>query len=504
MTFSGWIQHHRRSILFLLVLLMLGGVASSLKLPVALFPNISFPRVVAELDSGDRPADQMAIEVTWPVEEAIRSVPGVVSVRSTTSRGSAEISVNFGWGRDMVASMLQVESAINQAMPSLPSGTTFSVKRMDPTVDPVLAYSLSSDTHSLTELRDLAFYQLRPLLSTVKGVSRVQVQGGNLEEYRVAVDPAKLASYGLSLPEVARALSASNVITAVGRLEDHYKLYLVMSDTRFTGLAQIKNTVLRSGKDGPVMLEDIATVSRGNVPQWTRVTADGHDAVLLNVYQQPGGNTVQIARELKAKLADFKSQIPAGIKIANWYDQSQLIISSAANVRDAILIGIVLAAIILFIFLRNIKITLIAIITVPGVLAATVLLLYVLRQSFNIMTLGGMAAAVGLIIDDTIVMLEHIIRRLRGNLGDHHKKVVRAAGEFTRPLMGSSASTIIIFAPLAFLSGVTGAFFKALSLTMAASLVISYFVAWLAVPLLADHLLGQKDADQKEGGFATQ
>ena len=504
MTFSGWIQYHRRSILFLLAALMLGGLASSVDLPVALFPNVSFPRVVAELDSGDRPADQMAIEVTWPVEEAVRAVPGVVGVRSTTSRGSADVSINFGWGTDMVAAMLQVESAISQVMPSLPAATTFRVKRMDPTVDPVLAYSLTSDTRSLTDLRDFAFYQLRPILSTVDGVARVQVQGGNLEEYRVTVDPAKLASYGLSLSEVADALSAANVITAIGHLEDHFKLYLVMSDTRFSGLDQINNTVLRSGKDGPVLLQDVAFVNRGRAPQWTRVTADGHDAVLLNVYQQPGGNTVRIARELKAKLAGFKSSIPAGVRIANWYDQSLLIISSANNVRDAILIGVALAALILFIFLPNVKITLIAVVTVPGVLAATVLLLYVLRQSFNIMTLGGMAAAVGLIIDDTIVMQEHIIRRLRGNPGDHHEKIMLAAGEFTRPLMGSSASTIIIFAPLAFLSGVTGAFFKALSLTMAAGLLISYFVAWLAVPLLADHLLGQKDADRKEGGFATK
>ncbi len=504
MTFTRWIQYHRRSILFLLATLMLGGIASSVKLPVALLPTVDFPRVAAELDAGDRPASRMAVEVTWPVEQAVRAVPGVVSVRSTTSRGSAEIIIDFGWGRDMVAAMLQVESAINQVMPSLPGGTTFSVKRMDPTIDPVLAYSLTSDTRSLTELHDFAFYQLRPLLSTVDGVAKVQVQGGNLEEYRVTVDPAKLASYGLSLADVAKSLSAANVITAVGRLEDHYKLYLVMSDTRFTGLEQIRNTVLRSGANGPVLLEDIAAVSRGTVPQWTRVTADGHDAVLLNVYQQRGGNTVRIAADLKAKLAAFNSQIPPGIKIANWYDQSRLIVASAGSVRDAILIGVALAAVILFIFLRNLKITLIAIITVPGVLAATVLLLYVLHQSFNIMTLGGMAAAVALIIDDTIVILEHIVRRLRDRHGDHHERVLRAAREFTRPLMGSSASTIIIFAPLAFLSGVTGAFFKALSLTMASSLLISYFVAWLAVPLLADHLLGQKDADQKEGGFATE
>ncbi len=502
MTFSEWTQHHRRSILFLLAALMIGGIASSLRLPVALFPNVSFPRVVAELDSGDRPADQMAIEVTWPVEEAVRAVPGVVSVRSTTSRGSAEVSVNFDWGTNMVAAMLQVESAISQVMPSLPAATTFSVKRMDPTVNPVLAYSLTSDNRTLADLRDFAFYQLRPFLSTVEGVAKVRVQGGDLEEYRVTVDPAKLASYGLSLSEVANALSASNVITAIGHLEDHYKLYLIMSDTRFTGLEQINNTLLRSEKGAPVLLRDIAVVNRDREPQWTRVTADGHDAVLLNVYQQPGGNTVQIAGELKAKLAEFKSRIPAGVKIANWYDQSRLIVASAGSVRDAILIGVALAALILFVFLRNIKITLVAVITVPGVLAATVLLLYVLHQSFNIMTLGGMAAAVGLIIDDTIVMLEHIVRRLRGNPGDHHEKVMSAADEFTRPLMGSSASTVIIFAPLAFLSGVTGAFFKALSLTMAAGLLVSYFVAWLAVPLLADRLLGQKDSGGKEGSLA--
>ncbi len=508
MTFTGWVQHHRRSILFLLAVLMFGGIASSVKLPVALLPNVSFPRVAAELDAGDRPASQMAIEVTLPVEQAVRSVPGVVSVHSTTSRGSAEVIVDFDWGRDMAQSLLQVESAINQAMPLLPAGTTFSVKRMDPTVDPVLAYSLTSDTRSLTELRDFAYYQLRPLLSAVDGVAKVQVQGGAVEEYRVTVDPARLASYGLSLSDVAKSLSAANVITAVGRLEDHYKLYLVMSDTRFTGLDQIRNTVLRSGANGPVMLADVASVTRGAVPQWTRVTADGHDAVLLNIYQQRGGNTVRIASDLKARLASFKSQIPPGVRIANWYDQSQLIKASAGSVRDAILIGVVLAAIILFVFLRNIKITLIAIITVPGVLAASILLLYVMHQSFNMMTLGGMAAAVGLIIDDTIVMLEHIVRRLRGGGKEtaavHHNKVMHAAAEFTRPLVGSSASTIVIFAPLAFLSGVTGAFFKALSLTMAASLFISYFVAWLAVPLLADHLLGQKDADQEEGGVVTE
>jgi len=503
MKFTGWMQSHRRSILFLMTILALGGLASSLKLPVALFPHVDFPRVVVSLDAGDRPAERMAFEVTIPVEEAVRAVTGVRNVRSTTSRGSADIFIDFDWGEDMIAATLQVESAINQVLPDLPQGTTFNARRSDPTVFPTLAYSLTSDTRSLIELHDIALYQLRPFLSTVKGVAKVGVLGGTQEEYRVTLDTALLNSYGLSLADVAKALSTTSVITAVGRLKDHYKLYLVVSDTSFESLFNIRKTVLRSGKDGTVFLDDVATVSRGTTPQFTRVTADGHDAVLFQIYQQLEGNTVQIAKDIKKKLAEFHKRLPADVKIANWYDQGDLIISSATSVRDAILIGIVLAALILWLFLRNLKITLIAAISVLSVLSATVLLLYVLGMSFNIMTLGGMAA-VGLIIDDAIVMLEHIVRRLRGSTGDYKGRVIRAAHEFTRPLAGSSASTIIIFAPLAFLSGVTGAFFKALSLTMAASLIISFFLAWLAMPLLADYLLNQKDADQKEGGPMTE
>ena len=253
-----------------------------------------------------------------------------------------------------------------------------------------------------------------------------------------------------------------------------------------------------------MLLEDVATISRGTQPRWTRVNADGHDAVLFHVYQQPGGNTVEISRGITAQLAGLKERLPSGIRIANWYDQSQLVVSSAGSVRDAVLIGVLLAAAVLWVFLDNIRVTLIAVITVPVVLAATVLLLSILDMSFNIMTLGGMAAAVGLIVDDAIVMVEHVMRRMRTGQGDYRSRVSAAASEFTRPLAGSSASTIIIFAPLAFLSGVTGAFFKALSLTMAACLAISFLVAWLAVPLLAVRVLRQKDADCEEGGFLTR
>src|SRR5207253_5871587 len=501
MSFTAWAHSHARSILFLLGALALAGAVASFSLPVALFPQVSFPRVRITLDAGDRPAEQMTVEVTTPVEEAVRAIPGVRNLRSTTSRGTSEISANFNWGEDMVSAMLQCQSQVNKILPSLPSGTLFEVERMDPTVFPVIAYSLTSDSHSLIELRDLALYTLRPALSTVSGVARVSVQGGRVEEYRVTVDPDKLQSFKMTLAEVASALSASNVLVAVGRLEQYDKLYLVVSDTRFQKFDEIENAVLRSTPDGVVLLKDVATVEHSSEPQWIRVTADGHDAVLFQVYQQPSGNTVEIAKGIKAKLHDIKKQIPDGVKIAGWYDQSDLIIASQHNTRDAILIGMVLAAFVLLIFLRDWKVTLIAILTVPAVLAATILLLYVLKMSFNIMTLGGMAAAVGLIIDDAIVMVEHIVRRVRGTRdGDGRSRVMRAASEFTNPLAGSSAATIVIFTPLAFLTGVTGAFFKALSLTMAASLIISFAVAWLAVPILCANLLKEEDADLEEGG----
>ena len=492
MNFVAWMQAHRRSVLFLLALLALGGLVASFTLPVALFPHVQFPRIVVSLDAGDRPAERMTNEVTMPVEEAVRSVPGLRSIRSTSSRGAADISVNFDWGQDMVSAMLQVESAINKVLPSLPAGTVFDVRRMDPTVFPTIAYTLVSTKLSLVELHDIAYYQLRPLLSTVQGVAKVQVLGGAIAEYRVTIDPARLEAHGLTLGDVSKALSAANTISAVGRLEDHYKLYLAILDNRVATLDQLGETVLQKGPAGLVRVADVGTVALDTVPQWIRVNADGRDAVIFQVYQQPDANTVQIAADVQQKLRDYQPQLPRGVKIANWYDQSELIIASAVSVRDAVFVGVLLAGAVLLLFLRNGKITLIAMICVPASLTATVLLLKVLNSSFNIMTLGGMAAAVGLIIDDAIVMVEHVVRRLRGHRGQHRGLVWSAAAEFTRPLVGSSLSTIIIFAPLAFLSGVTGAFFKALSLTMAASLVISFLIAWLAVPILADHFSAKR------------
>jgi CzcA family heavy metal efflux pump len=494
---------HRRSILLSLSLFAIAGFFLIYSTPVSLFPQVTFPRVVINLDAGDMPAERMAVQVTWPVEEAVRAVPGVQTVRSSTSRGSSNISINFSWGVDMVAALLQVESAINQIRSTLPATLAFGVRRMDPTIFPVLGYSLSSAKHDLVELRDMTLYQIRPLLSSIPGVAKVEVLGGSIAEYQVLVDPARINALGLSLDDIANALSAANVIQAVGRLEQNYKLYLLLANTQFQNAKQIGQTILRSGQNGLVFVEDVAQVVKSTAPQWQRITAEGRDAVLFQINQQPGSSTVEIAHNAQIQLDLIKQKLPADIKIAKWYDQSDLIVASAQSVKEALLIGLGLAIITLLVFLRNLKVTLIAAISVPMALSATVLIIHLLGLGFNIMTLGGMAAAVALIIDDAIVMIEHIIRRMREASGTYLERIHLAAHEFTKPLVGSSASTIIIFAPLAFLTGVSGSFFKALSITMASALFISFIVAWLAVPLLASHTLSQTDTEQEETGRVT-
>lgn len=493
---GAWIGQHRRSILLAIGILILGGVLCVRLLPVGLFPLVDFPRIVVSVDAGDRPVDRMVVEVSRPLETALRSVPNVQRIRSTSSRGSAEISLSFAWGTDMVTSLLQAESVVSRNLVKLPTGTSFTIRRMDPTVFPVLGLSVTSANRPLTALRDLAVYQLAPALSSVAGVAEVEVLGGRTAEYQVLLDPDRLRAHALTPADVAQALSASNVVTAVGRLEDHYRLYLALSDTRLKNEQDLRHTLLKSNANGVVDLEDVGEVMLGEAPEWTRVNADGKDAVLVNIKQQRGANTVALVADVHQKLASLAGTIPPDVKITNYYDQSDLIVGSAASVRDAILIGAVLAGVVLLAFLRNLRITLVISLVLPTVLLCSCVLLFAFGQSFNIMTLGGMAAAVGLVVDDAVVMLEHIARRL-GERDAEDKSappVLSYAAEMLRPLAGSSAATVVVFIPLAFLGGVAGSFFRPLALTMAITLSVSFLVALLAVPLLARMLLRAKDA----------
>jgi CzcA family heavy metal efflux pump len=365
----------------------------------------------------------------------------------------------------------------------------FDVRRMDPTVFPVAAYSLTSGTATPVELRRFADRTLSPSLSTIAGVARVNAQGGAEGEYRVETDPARLWAFGLSPGDVATAISGANVLAASGRIEDQGKLLLALTDSRLTDPRQIEEVVVKTVNGTVVRVRDVAQVKAAAAPQWIRVVADGRDAVLVQVYQQPGGNTVQIAHDVQAAFHRLSAQGPADMQVKAWYDQSDLILDSASSLRNAIVIGVILAALVLLVFLRDWKVTLAAVVAVPAVLAATSLVLKITGQSFNIMTLGGMAAAIGLIIDDAIVMIEHIERRLAEGSDKGRLTIERAVAEFLRPLLASSAATIVIFVPLAFLTGVTGAFFKALSITMAVALTLSFLVAWWLVPVLVERLV---------------
>lgn len=492
---AHWFRQHRRSVLFLAALLAAGGLASIPGMPVSLFPIADFPRVVVNIDAGDRNAEQMVLLITQPVEEAVRRVPGVRSVRSRTSRGATDVSVSFAWGTDMANSTLAVNAALSQVLPGLPPGVLVTTRRMDPTVFPMLAYSLRSDTIPPAQLRDLAAYQLRPLLAGIEGVAHVDVQGGSVEEYHVDVDPARLHALGVTLADLVAAVSASTALDAIGRADDFNKLYLVLADNHPADVPALEAIVIKATPTGIVRVRDVAHVVSSSVPQWIRATADGHDAVLLQVYQQRDGNTSSISREVAAQLQKFKPRLPPGVQIAEWYNQADLIEASAGSVRDALLIGVALAGLILWIFLRSVRLIALAFLVVPAALATTVLVLQLFGLSFNLMTLGGMAAAVGLVIDDVMVMAEHIARRLAETGGLVADRVAAAAREFTVPLAGSSAATIVIFIPLAFLGGVTGAFFKSLSITMASALIISFLLAWAVVPLIATAVL----SDQSPG-----
>jgi len=501
---AGWAAQHRRSILFLLLLAALFGALAAYQLPVAIFPQIDFPRVVVSLDAGDRPADHMVVQVTRPVEVAVRSVRGVREIRSTSTRGSAEISVNFAWGTDMQVATLGVEAAVARLASALPPGTVFTVRRMDPTVFPVAAYNLTSRTVDLARLRAIAEYDLIPLLSAINGVAKVTASGGDIAEFQVDVNPDDLVAYGLTIDDVAKALASSNVLQAVGRLQDWHKLFLVLTDDRLTTLDEISRTIIRSGPNGKIELEDIAKIVRGPAPQWVIVSADGTPAVSLQVYQQPDGNTIQIVQDVDRVLQAHRDKLPTGTEVRAWYDQGELVAASATSVRDAILIGVGLAALVLLVALRSFRITLIVVIVVPAVLAVSVLVLFAAGMSFNIMTLGGMAAAIGLVIDDAIVLVEQIVRRVSTlSDGSRAERVRIAVLEFGKPLVGSSLATIIIFLPLAFVTSVVGAFFKALSFTMASILIISLVVSWLVIPLLSEHLL-RAGAEEGEAGNASR
>ena len=486
-------DRHLRALLLLVALLVAAGSLAALSLPVGLFPNVTFPRVAVKADAAEMPPDQMAIAGTRPLEEAIAAVPGVGRMRSVTSRGSSEVSVGFPWGTDMLAASLLVQSAVNQAQALLPPGTRLEVRRMDPTVFPVIGYSLTAPTRAQTELRDLAYLTLRPLIMRVPGVARVTVVGGARRELRVTADPAKLRARGVTPQALADAVARVNAVQSGGFLESGYQLFLTVADARATSAEAIAALPVATAAGGqPVAVGDVATVEETGAPRWTRVRADGREAVLMNVYQQPGGNTLAVDAGVREALGAAAGLLPADVRLAKFYDQGELIAEAMSGVRDAIGVGVVLGVAVIALFLRRWRLTALAAAVVPASVAVTVLGLQALELSFNVMTLGGLAAAVGLILDDAIVMLEHVSHHLEAG-EPPAAAAANATRELAAPFLASSLCSLVVFVPLAFLTGVTGAFFRSLSLTMGAALVVSLALCLVLLPPLAARVLSRRD-----------
>ncbi len=484
-----WLARSARTIFFAAVALTLAGVYAFFQVPIAVFPETNFPRVVIGADNGVMPIEQMQVTVTKPIEDAMNSVPGLQTVRSTTSRGSAEVSLFFSWSVDMFRTLELVNSALSRVEQTLPPTAKITTNRLTFATFPILGYSLTSDTASPSDLWELATYTLKPPLNRVDGVSTVTVQGGQVPEFHVVPNLAKLQAAGVTVLDLSNAIGASNIVDSPGLYQQNHELVLALVGAQAHDIDGLKQLTVKTAASGAaVRVGDVAEVVRAALPVYTFVSADGHPAVLLNITRQPASNTVAVADGTAAAVAQLRGKLPKGVRLAPFYDQSQLVRASIASVRDAILIGLLLASVVLFLFLRDWRSSLIAGLVIPVTVAVTVLVLWLLGESFNLMTLGGLAAAIGLVIDDAIVVVENIVLHRDG--GETRVDAVRKAlVEISRPLIGSTVTPVVVFLPLIEVTGVTGSFFRALAVTMTVSLLTSLVLAVTWTPSLALVLL---------------
>src|SRR5579871_2270616 len=490
-----WTARFSKPIIFVILTFIAVGVYLAFQIPVAVFPSTDFPRIVVGIDNGVSPINQMEVTVTRPVEEAMNNVPGLENVRSTTSRGSAEVNLFFNWGVDMFQTLQYVNAALARVQPSLPPTAKLTANRLTFAAFPIIGYSLTSDTMPQTDLWELANYTIKPRLNRVNGVSMVVLQGGKVPEFQIEPDPAKLIQAQVTVPAILDAVTKSNMIDSPGLIENNHELSLTLVTGQARNPAEIGNIVVRATPNGvPVRIADIASVHPSVMPVYTMVTANGKPAVLLNIFRQPDSNTVAVADAANQELDQIRQTLPPGVTIQTFYDQSTLVRDSISSVRDAILIGLILAAIILVLFLRDWGSSIVAGLVIPATIAITLIALKELGESFNLMTLGGLAAAVGLVIDDAIVVVENIV--LHRDAGEGKIEAIRSAlSEITAPLVGSTLTPIVVFLPLISMTGVNGTFFRALAVTMCAALLTSLVLALTWTPVLSLYLIRRKEGE---------
>ncbi|MEO6910042.1 MAG: efflux RND transporter permease subunit [Edaphobacter sp.] len=491
-----WVVRYARTIFFFTLALAAAGLYLSFKIPIAVFPQTNFPRIVIGVDNGVMPVEQMQITIVKPIEDAINSVPGLETVRSTTSRGSAGIDLFFNWNVDMFQTLQRVDAALSSIGQTLPPTAHITTNRLTFASFPILGYSLTSKAVSQARLWEIATYDLKPPLNRLTGVSSVTVQGGQVPEFHVVPNLTRMQATSVTITDIVNAINSSNRIESPGLYEANHQLVLGLVGSQVHSIQQIGQIVVKTTLAGvPIHIADVASVVPSTLPVYTMVTANGQQAVLLNIVRQPSGNTVAVAKEVAAEITELKKALPPNVTLEPFYDQSHLVRDSINSVRDAILIGIVLASAVLVIFLGDWSSSLVAGLVIPITILITFLFLKITGESFNLMTLGGLAAAVGLVIDDAIVVVENIV--LHRDSGETRGVAVKKAlRELMVPLVGSTITPIVVFLPLISVTGVTGTFFRALAVTMTVALLTSLLLALTWTPGLSLFLLRRGRASE--------
>ncbi len=330
-----WLARSTRTIFFFAAMLTLAGIYMAFQVPIAVFPETNFPRVVIGVDNGVMPVEQMQVTITKPIEDAVNSVPGLRIVRSTTSRGSAEISLFFDWNQDMFRQLQLVDAALSRVQQTLPLTAKITSNRLTFATFPILGYSLTSDTVPQTRLWEIATYDLKPPLNRVAGVSTVTVQGGQVPEFHVVPNTALLQAAGVTIPDLVNAIQASNIVESPGLYEANHELILGLVGAQVHDAAELRQLVVKTTPAGaPVRVADVAAVEQATMPVYTTVTANGKDAVLLNIARQPFSNTVAVANAVAAQISELRGKLPPGVKLDIFYDQSQLVRDSMSSRRD--------------------------------------------------------------------------------------------------------------------------------------------------------------------------
>lgn len=484
-----WFVRNSKSLIFVIIVVALFGAYLASTIPVSVFPSTDFPRVVIGIDNGVMPIDQMMVTITRPMEQAVNSVPGLESVWSITSRGEAEIDLYFNWGVPMIQTLQLVDAALAKVEPELPPGTKIQTHRLTFASFPIIGYSLTSDSMPQTQLWEMATYDIAPRLNRLSGVATVLVQGSEEPEVHIVPDPAKLLQTSVTVPDLLDAVRRTNLIDSPGLFERNHQLVLGLVNAQARAPEDLARIVVKNTPAGvPVRIGDVASVQPAIKPVYTMVRAGGKPAVLLNINRQPDSNTVQVADEVHNEIESIRRSLPPGIHLENFYDQSGIVQASIKSVRDAILLGLLLSGIVVVWFLRDWGSSIVAGLVIPATLLITFIVLKLLGQSFDLMTLGGLAAAVGLVIDDAIVVVENIV--LHRDAGEDRVQAVHSAlSEITVPLIGSTLTPIVVFLPLISIKGVLGSFFSALAVTMGAALLTSLVLALTWTPTLSHYLI---------------